>query len=337
MKKRGRMALLVIVLFMLGTVSITAYQSMSKIITLIDDGKVTQYETDAKTVEELLTQLDITLDSKDIVVPSSDAEIEDNMKITINRWKPTINFTLNGETISFKTNFKTVGEIITAKDLQNAKGLSVIPVASTAIADNMNIVIKTKEVKTSIEDRLIGFKIVEETTTELKPGEIQIKQEGKNGVKQVTSDKVLYGGELLEEIVKEVIVKEEAQDQITLIGVENLIEDPFTGNNYEYTKVYTMEASAYANSGGTGDGITKSGIRTFVGVVAVDPKVIPLGTRLYVEGYGVALAADIGGAIKGHKIDLFFNTEKECFSFGRRQKTVYVLKDQTVDVASVRR
>ncbi|WP_069999583.1 3D domain-containing protein [Cellulosilyticum sp. I15G10I2] len=337
MKNRSRIALLIVMLFVLGTVTITAYQSLSKVITLIDDGKVTQYQTDANSVGELLKQLEITLEGKDQITPSVDTTIEDNMKITINRWRPTVNFNLNGETIQFKTQLKTVGDIITAKDLQDANALSVTPSLETAIVDNMNISVKTKEIKTVIEDRPIGFNTIEKTTTELNPGETQVAQEGKNGLKQVTLEKVIFGGELVEETVKEVIIKEEAQDQIIMIGIKNLINDPLTGNNYEYTKVYNMEATAYSNSGGDGRGITASGIRTFVGVVAVDPKVIPLGTRLYVEGYGVALAADTGGAIKGHKIDLFFHTEKECYQFGRRQRTVYVLKDQGMNVASIRK
>ena len=77
---------------------------------------------------------------------------------------------------------------------------------------------------------------------------------------------------------------------------------------------------------------------TFVGMVAVDPKVIPLGTKIYVEGYGIAIAGDTGGAIKGNIIDLFFNTNKECYQFGRQHGlNVYVLKDQNVDVRSERK
>jgi 3D (Asp-Asp-Asp) domain-containing protein/galactitol-specific phosphotransferase system IIB component len=321
---------------MLGTVSITAYQSLSKIITLVDDGKVTQYETDANSVTELLQQLDIELNTKDIVVPSIDTKIEDGMKITINRWKPTVNFVLNGERISFKTSFKTVGEIIAAKGLQGAEALSVSPSQNSAIEDNMDIIVKTKEVKTVVEDRPMSFNVIEKTTTELKSGETKVTQEGKNGLKQVISEKILVGGELIEETIKEVIVKEEPKDQIVLKGIEKGIQDALTGKNYEYTKVYDMEASAYTNSGGDGRGYTASGIKTFVGVVAVDPRVIPLGTKLYVEGYGLALAADTGGAIKGNKIDLFFTTERECYQFGRRPKTVYVLKDQSIDIASER-
>jgi len=321
---------------MLGTVSITAYQSLAKIITLVDDGKVTQYETDASSVEQLLQQLDVTLGSQDIVVPSRSTTIEENMKITINRWKPTVTFNLNGELISFKTDFKTVGEIISSKGLQNAEALSVTPSQDMAIEDNMEIIVKTKEVKTVVEDRPISFNVIEKTTTELKSGETKVKQEGKNGLKQVTAEKVFIGGEFLEEAIKQVTIKEEARDQIILTGIENGIKDAATGKNYEYTNVYDMEASAYSNAGGDGRGYTASGTKTFVGVVAVDPRVIPLGTKLYVQGYGLAIAADTGGAIKGKKIDLFFHTEQQCLNFGRRTRTVYVLKDQEIDVIASR-
>ncbi|TMJ11900.1 MAG: hypothetical protein E6H02_06415 [Bacillati bacterium ANGP1] len=61
------------------------------------------------------------------------------------------------------------------------------------------------------------------------------------------------------------------------------------------------------------------------GVVAVDPSVIRLGTRLHVDGYGDAVAGDTGGAIRGYRIDLCFNTYEEAMQFGRRPVTVYIL------------
>lgn len=81
-----------------------------------------------------------------------------------------------------------------------------------------------------------------------------------------------------------------------------------------------MEATAYS-----GGGTTASGMAAAVGRVAVDPRVIPLGTRLYIESYGYAVAADTGGAIKGNRIDLYMNSESACNSFGRRNVTVHVL------------
>lgn len=93
-------------------------------------------------------------------------------------------------------------------------------------------------------------------------------------------------------------------------------------------RTITMEATAYtddASSQGKWVGQTASGMKPQYGVVAVDPRVIPLGTKLYIEGYGNAIAGDTGGAIKGNRIDLFFNTKSEVYNFGRRNVKVTIL------------
>lgn len=91
-------------------------------------------------------------------------------------------------------------------------------------------------------------------------------------------------------------------------------------------KTLTMESTAYY-----GHGITASGLKPVrnpdgISTIAVDPDVIPLGTKVYVSGYGLAIAADTGGAIKGNIIDVFLNTHEECISWGRRQVTVQILE-----------
>lgn len=73
------------------------------------------------------------------------------------------------------------------------------------------------------------------------------------------------------------------------------------------------------------DGITAIGLKAGFGVAAVDPRVIPLGSRIYVEGYGFAIASDLGGAIRGRKIDLCFDTHEEAKVYGRRMVKVYLL------------
>lgn len=92
-----------------------------------------------------------------------------------------------------------------------------------------------------------------------------------------------------------------------------------------YSQVLSMQATAYSS-----DGVTASGTPTRRDIdgystIAVDPRVIPLGSRVYVEGYGYAIAEDIGGAIKGNIIDVFFNSNSEARSWGRRSVTVYIL------------
>lgn len=103
-----------------------------------------------------------------------------------------------------------------------------------------------------------------------------------------------------------------------------------SGEKLEYKNVMKMTATAYTTER-TSDKITATGKVARVGLVAVDPKVIPLGSRLYITSsdgkswvYGTAVAADTG--VRGKKIDLFFNTYKECINFGRKSATVYILK-----------
>ena len=93
-------------------------------------------------------------------------------------------------------------------------------------------------------------------------------------------------------------------------------------------KEFTMVATAYYAGGGglCGDGITATGLRAAYGIVAVDPRVIPLGTKLYIPGYGPALAADTGGLIKGNRIDLVLNSREQALRWGRREVKVYVVE-----------
>jgi LysM repeat protein len=121
-------------------------------------------------------------------------------------------------------------------------------------------------------------------------------------------------------------------------------------NNIRFSDVYIVQATAYCPgttecgcpvnekghsvcTGPYNDGITASGLPAIAGdgsetnphLVAVDPGFIPLGTRLYIEGYGYAVAADTGGAIRGRKLDLLLPTHQTALNFGRKQLTVYRL------------
>ena len=90
-------------------------------------------------------------------------------------------------------------------------------------------------------------------------------------------------------------------------------------------EVMIFEATAYTWTGNrTATGTWPSTSR---GTIAVDPAIIPLGTRLYVEGYGEGIAEDTGGAIQGHKIDLYMESEDECWAWGRRQVEVKIIRE----------
>lgn len=105
---------------------------------------------------------------------------------------------------------------------------------------------------------------------------------------------------------------------------ENVVET--LEGSLPYSQMMSMEATAYLPTDGSPEGLTAMGIPARWGIVAVDPDVIPLGTKVYIPGYGVALAADVGGAINGYKIDLCMEDYNQAMDFGRRTVTVFVLK-----------
>lgn len=116
-------------------------------------------------------------------------------------------------------------------------------------------------------------------------------------------------------------------------GVENLTYEENINENYNseegfsYKAVMAMEATAYLPTDGSGEGLTAMGIPATYGVVAVDPSVIPLGSRVYIPGYGEAIADDTGSAIIGNKIDIAFDTYEEAINFGRQHIEIYILDD----------
>ncbi len=177
----------------------------------------------------------------------------------------------------------------------------------------------------------IPFETVYETSFEISGGTEIVKQEGANGQKKVVYLKTMLGGEISREVKSEEVIKEPVS-KIIVSGVGGILEaDP---EDLDSAKALTMSATAYTagyqctgkRPGDKGYGVTASGRMVRPGIVAVDPKVIPLGTRLYVEGYGYALAADTGSAIKGNKIDLYYESLNRANEFGRQNVVVYVLE-----------
>ncbi len=127
-----------------------------------------------------------------------------------------------------------------------------------------------------------------------------------------------------EEIAAEEAAAKIASEQQTTYLRDGYVET--SRGAMRYTNVMVMEASAYLPTDGGGSCITATGIPATHGVVAVDPDVIPLGTRVYIPGYGVAIAADTGGMIEGEMIDLCMEDYDDCIQFGRRDIDVYILE-----------
>jgi 3D (Asp-Asp-Asp) domain-containing protein len=159
-----------------------------------------------------------------------------------------------------------------------------------------------------------------------------LKAEGKPGESLVIWRVYYRNGKEVRRVKVREEVLEPPQPRIYEIGVHGHIASRGAvgrSGAFRTVKVLTMHASAYTphrSGGGTGSGRTATGLPAGYGLVAVDPRVIPLGTVLYIEGYGMAIAADTGRAIRGHKIDLCYATRQQAIQFGRRKVRVHILR-----------
>ena len=160
-----------------------------------------------------------------------------------------------------------------------------------------------------------------EETSSTEPTAIAV---GENGKLTVNADDEMSVA--LAEVVEKSLDPNDPFDVPPTIEEPAEAVEPSYGGSMSYEYAIDMEATAYLPSDGGGAGITALGIPATYGIVAVDPNVIPLGSRVYIPGYGEALAADTGGAIYGNRIDLCMESYSEAMDFGRRYVTVFVLK-----------
>lgn len=326
-----------VVLAISASLSMGAYMLSAKEVTLSIDSEQKEFVTFSNTVEEFLQEEGITLDEYAYINIPLDAKLEDNINIIIKTAKP---YTLasgdvKNEIVSVYTK---VEDILKDQDIVLAGKDYTYPDLDEEVAPGTEIqIFKVEEIVEEVEEVIPHESLVKKIDT-LNIGEERVAQKGQDGLKSIKINKVFENGKLVEEdIVEESIVKE-ATPEIIERGTKNLIAS--SRGTLRYRKVVTMTATAYDLSykstgkkpGDRGYGITASGTKARPGVVAVDPNVIPLGTKLYVKSldgtndYGYCVAEDTGGAIKGNKIDLFFNSSSEVKKFGRRKVEVYILE-----------
>jgi 3D (Asp-Asp-Asp) domain-containing protein len=169
-------------------------------------------------------------------------------------------------------------------------------------------------------EELIDYEVQRQYMAELPAGSSRVAQEGKPGVeRQYWQITFLNEVEVSRQLVDREVL-EEPVAQVLAYGAATTVSR--SGENLRYTRSASMRASAYTHTGNR----TATGVLPYYGVVSVDPSVIPLGAKMYVEGYGYATALDKGKAIKGDRIDLFFNTRKEALDWGLRRVTVYFIE-----------
>lgn len=237
----------------------------------------------------------------------------------------------DGQKIAFKSQSGSVLELIAKGGIALNDADIVTPTRETIVTDDISIRIERVAVGTVTETETIKYKTEKVKTDELYEGETKVETEGVNGkIEHTYSVTYIDGKEVSRQLVSSV-TKTEVVNKVVKVGTR--VKSSFYKSGSaptSYKAVYTMKASAYTygNDGGNRTCLGKVPTR---GTVAVDPSVIPLGTKLYIEStdgkyiYGTAVAGDTGGAIKGYKVDLFVESAAECRQFGRRNVNVYIL------------
>ena len=306
-------------------------------VNLLDSGRIFTAATTAKTVGEFLEKNNIALGEQDILDTSADLAIQENMDIIIRRAMPlTVNAGADTHDVSMIAG--TVSEALSLAGVQLDPDDEVYPSTDSYVRPGMSIDYINVDVQFVTETKVIGYKEVTREDDSLLKGEEDIVQYGEEGEMETSTKQVYKNGVLFsQEVVSETVTKEPL-NEIIAIGTK-VIKKPSTSSSGgspsgssssggpsadQVREVRTMQATAYA-----GDTSTATGTYPQRGTIAADPSVLPYGTRLYVEGYGYGRVEDTGGFIHwaggSNVIDLFMDSESECYNWGRRMVTVYIL------------
>jgi len=175
--------------------------------------------------------------------------------------------------------------------------------------------------RTQVEEKEIPFDIQYVESDTLLPGMSQIQEEGDNGVLRQVVKTFEVGGQPIDQQVQSSYELKRPKKRVVIRNSKPVVGESFELTKLKISQTLQVEATAYTYTGDK----TATGIAAREGLIAVDPKVIAMGSKVYVEGYGYALAADTGGDIRGNRIDVFFATFRQCINWGRRQVHIYVL------------
>ncbi len=247
----------------------------------------------------------------------------------------------------------TVAEALDQAGIALGADDMVVPRADSAVADGMEIKVIRVQVRVSEKEEAIPFKVSYKKDSTLAKGKEKVSSEGKNGVRVVKTEVILHDGvevslnEISSEVSKEPVNKVIRQGTKTATPKPTAKKTPTPkptpsptpkpvlvkndegaitrvksgSKTYSVQEKMVVEITAYTHTGDR----TATGTMPKVGTIAVDRDVIPLGTMMYVPGYGIGKAEDVG--VGGEQIDVFLESERQCLKWGRKRGvTIYILK-----------
>ncbi len=302
--------------------------AMQNLFVIMDGSKLILHKTYENNVQYALQEAGISIQNTDYVsFPHANASggfsevvIKRSSYVTIEADGKKIRLTTFGESVASLLDFAKINLRMTDQ---------VTPDLGTPTKDGMNIVVTRFETRLDRTEESMPFEVVRKPQRRLAQGEERVAQEGTPGTIEHVYQVTLRNGQPTERNLLSSTVTVQPLPKIIEYGTGGTIT--IGGKTHRYSRVLEVTATAYTTEGYTIKH-TRMGTVARVGAIAVDPKVIPLGSKVYIEGpngkwvYGVATCEDTGGFIKGNRIDLFYDTRAECWAFGRRKATLYVLE-----------
>lgn len=281
------------------------------------------------TVEEVLSRTGITLSENQCVTPSLNTVISSDMNIYVYNAK-TVKLTTYGTEMSIKAPEGTVENAlgILGYDVTDDDILSVD--RNAQVEEGMQITLKKVTYVDELSTEKIPYDTVEKDSDDILTGETEVAQNGADGEKEVTKRcKYIDRKYDSTSVISEKVTKEPV-DKIVLNGTKRGTTTDTSGAPVSYRYMVSGSGTAYTAAPGS---LTATGAEVYEGGVAVNPAVIPYGSRLYIEAadgshvYGYATAIDTGGALMDGSavVDLFYFSYDDCVNFGRRDVNVYVL------------
>ena len=334
-KANKKVALIVSAAIVTVTCCSFAYAAPNNVTITDTESAPVQIKTTDTKVGQILSKQGIILNEGDRVNYALNDEVGDNAVISIVR-AINVNIVYLGETRTCVTAETSVAEILAEQGIAVNSDYEIYPPLSSNVSDGDTITVVAHDKHNITVQEEVAYSTTEVEDSSLAPGERVVVQEGKNGINEYVYE-INYqdGVEVERNLVSENTLSEPVEE-IVNYGPESVwqlgVIPASAPTNYKSVEVFTATAyDASPMDNGKWAGKTSTGMPLTYGVIAVDPSVIPYGTKMYIESvdgsyvYGYAIAGDCGGAIKGKKVDLFFSSRSMCYEFGRRPVRIYFL------------
>jgi len=299
----------------------------ANMVHIVKDSEKKTIWTTADTVAELLKEQKILLKEHDQISANPQATIKNKMNLKIN-----IAFHLTyvdgGKTQKVWTTSTTVADFLKQQGTKLKELDRVEPPLTANIRENGVVNVIRVEKVTDVVEEPVQFAVVTKKDGNLQKGQEKVIAPGKHGRVSKQYEVMLENGkEVSRKLINEQNILQK-QDKIVAVGTKDLALQVSRGETPKGKEFYVTATAytAYCNgcSGRTATGLNLRA-NPNMKVIAVDPRIIPLGSKVYVEGYGYAVAADTGGAIKGYIIDLLMPSHADAYRWGRKKVKITVL------------